>query len=154
MKVADYLVENLIKMGVTDVFGIPGGVVLEFVYALNRKKENIHTHLLHHEQNAGFAAIGYAQSTQKMGVSFVTKGPGILNLTSPIAEANSDSIPSLFITAHSLDDTSDKMRFIEDQEINIIPIFESITKYCVRVNTVDDFVEELRKSIYLANSGR
>ena len=154
MKVADYLVGNLIKMGITDVFGIPGGVVLEFVYALNRKKENIHTHLLHHEQNAGFAAIGYAQSTQKMGVAFGTKGPGILNLTSSIAEAYSDSIPSLFITAHSLDDTSDKMRFIEDQEINIIPIFESITKYCVRVNTVDDFVEELRKSIYLANSGR
>ena len=47
MKVADYLVGNLIKMGITDVFGIPGGVVLEFVYALNRKKENIHTHLLH-----------------------------------------------------------------------------------------------------------
>ena len=154
MKVADFLTDYLIKMGVTDVFGIPGGVILDFVYALNRKKDKIKTHLLYHEQNAGFAALGYAQSTQKMGVAFATKGPGILNLTTSIAEAYADSIPSLFITAHSLDDTSDKMRFIEDQEINIVPIFQSITKYCVRVNNADSFIDELKKSIYLANSGR
>lgn len=154
MKVVDYLVESLIKLGITDVFGIPGGVVLDFVYALNKRKKDINTHLLHHEQNAGFAALGYAQSTQKMGVAFGTKGPGILNLTTSIAEAYSDSIPSLFITSHSLDDTSDKMRVIEDQEIDIVPIFKSITKYCVRVNNADSFIEELRKSICLVNSGR
>ena len=112
MKVVDYLVESLIKLGITDVFGIPGGVVLDFVYALNKRKKNIRTHLLHHEQNAGFAALGYAQATQKMGVAFGTKGPGILNFTTSIAEAYSDSIPSLFITSHSLDDISEKMRFI------------------------------------------
>lgn len=154
MKVVDYLVESLIESGITDVFGIPGGVVLDFVYALNKRKKDINTHLLHHEQNAGFAALGYAQSTQKMGVAFGTKGPGILNLTTSIAEAYSDSIPSLFITSHSLDDTSDKMRVIEDQEIDIVPIFKSITKYCVRVNNADSFIEELRKSICLVNSGR
>ena len=154
MKVVDYLVESLIELGITDVFGIPGGVVLDFVYALNKRKKDINTHLLHHEQNAGFAALGYAQSTQKMGVAFGTKGPGILNLTTSIAEAYSDSIPSLFITSHSLDDTSDKMRVIEDQEIDIVPIFKSITKYCVRVNNADSFIEELRKSICLVNSGR
>ena len=154
MKVVDYLVESLIELGITDVFGIPGGVVLDFVYALNKRKKDINTHLLHHEQNAGFAALGYAQSTQKVGVAFGTKGPGILNLTTSIAEAYSDSIPSLFITSHSLDDTSDKMRVIEDQEIDIVPIFKSITKYCVRVNNADSFIEELRKSICLVNSGR
>lgn len=154
MKVVDYLVESLIELEITDVFGIPGGVVLDFVYALNKRKKDINTHLLHHEQNAGFAALGYAQSTQKMGVAFGTKGPGILNLTTSIAEAYSDSIPSLFITSHSLDDTSDKMRVIEDQEIDIVPIFKSITKYCVRVNNADSFIEELRKSICLVNSGR
>lgn len=154
MKVADFLTDYLINMGITDIFGIPGGVILDFVYALNRKKDKIKTHLLYHEQNAGFAALGYAQSTQKMGVAFATKGPGILNLTTSIAEAYADSIPSLFITAHSLDDTSDKMRFIEDQEINIVPIFQSITKYCIRVNNADSFIDELKKSIYLANSGR
>lgn len=154
MKVADFLTDYLIKMGVTDVFGIPGGVILDFIYALNRKKDKIKTHLLYHEQNAGFAALGYAQSTQKMGVAFATKGPGILNLTTSIAEAYADSIPSLFITAHSLDDTSDKMRFIEDQEINIVPIFQSITKYCVRINNIKNFISELEKAIYLANSGR
>ena len=154
MKVVDYLVESLIKLGITDVFGIPGGVVLDFVYALNKRKKNIRTHLLHHEQNAGFAALGYAQATQKMGVAFGTKGPGILNLTTSIAEAYSDSIPSLFITSHSLDNTNGKMRFIEDQEIDIVPIFKSITKHCVRVNNTDSFVEELKRSIYLANSGR
>lgn len=154
MKVANYLVDYLIKMGITDVFGIPGGVILDFIYVLNQKKDEIKTHLLHHEQNAGFAALGYAQSTQKMGVAFGTKGPGILNLTTSIAEAYADSIPSLFITAHSLDDTSNKIRFIEDQEINVVPIFQSITKYSVRINDIDKFIPELKKAIYLANSGR
>ena len=41
MKVVDYLVDSLIKLGITDVFGIPGGVVLDFVYALNKRKKNI-----------------------------------------------------------------------------------------------------------------
>lgn len=154
MKVADYLVDNLINMGITDVFGIPGGVILDFVYALNRKKNKIKTHLLYHEQNAGFAALGYAQSTQKMGVAFATKGPGILNLTTSIAEAYYDSIPSLFITAHSLNDTDDRMRAIEDQEINIVPIFSTITKYCVRINNIENFHSELIKSIHLATTGR
>lgn len=154
MKVADYLVDNLINMGITDVFGIPGGVILDFVYALNNRKEKIKTHLLYHEQNAGFAALGYAQSTQKMGVAFATKGPGILNLTTSIAEAYYDSIPSLFITAHSLNDTDDRMRTIEDQEINIVPIFSTITKYCVRINNIENFHSELIKSIHLATTGR
>ena len=154
MKVADYLVDYLINMKVTDVFGIPGGVVLDFVYALNKRKDEIKTNLLYHEQNAGFAALGYAQSTQKMGVAFGTKGPGILNLTTAIAEAYYDSIPSLFITAHSLSDTDDRMRTIEDQEINVIPIFSSITKYCVRVDNINNFYSELIKCISIANSGR
>ena len=154
MKVADYLTDCLIKMGITDIFGIPGGVLLDFVYALNRKKDKIKTHLLHHEQNAGFAALGYAQLTQKMGVSFATKGPGILNLTTSIAEAYYDSIPSLFITAHSLNDIDERMRTIEDQELNIVPVFSSITKYCVRINKIENFVSELEKAIYIANSGR
>ena len=154
MKVADYLVDYLIKVGVTDIFGIPGGVLLDFVYALNDRKEEIKTHLLYHEQNAGFAAIGYAQSTQKIGVAFGTKGPGILNLTTSIAEAYYDSVPSLFITAHSLNDTTDKMRTIEDQEMNILPIFSTITKYCTRVDDVDNFVLEINKCINIANSGR
>ena len=154
MKVADYLTDCLIKMGITDIFGIPGGVLLDFVYALNRKKDKIKTHLLHHEQNAGFAALGYAQLTQKMGVSFATKGPGILNLTTSIAEAYYDSIPSLFITAHSLNDIDERMRTIEDQELNIVPVFSSITKYCVRINKIENFVSELEKAICIANSGR
>ena len=154
MKVADYLVDYLIDMGITDVFGIPGGVILDFVYALNNRKEKIKTHLFFHEQNAGFAAIGYAQSTQKIGVAFATKGPGILNLTTSIAEAYYDSVPSLFITAHSLDDTDDRMRTIEDQEINIVPIFSAITKYCVRINDIDNFHSELIKAIRLATTGR
>ena len=154
MKVADFLTNYLINMGITDVFGIPGGVILDFVYALNNRKDKIKTHLLYHEQNAGFAALGYAQSTQKMGVAFATKGPGILNLTTSIAEAYYDSIPSLFITAHSLNDTDERMRTIEDQELNIVPIFSSITKYCVRINKIENFISELEKAIYLANSGR
>ena len=40
MTVAEYLVEYLIKIGVTDVFGLPGGVILEFLYSVDKKKTN------------------------------------------------------------------------------------------------------------------
>lgn len=57
MKISEYLVQKLIEYEVTDVFGIPGGVVLDFIYALD-KSEKINVHLNFHEQAAAYAACG------------------------------------------------------------------------------------------------
>ena len=100
MKVSEYIAQYLQKQGITDAFGIPGGVILELMYALDAT-EGITPHLSFHEQCAGFAACGYAQAGRKLGVAYATKGPGFTNLLTAMADAYYDSIPVLFITAHS-----------------------------------------------------
>lgn len=154
MKISEFVVNFLIEKNITDVFGIPGGVLLDFLYALDKRKDKIKTHLMFHEQNAAFAANGYAQSTQKIGVAFATKGPGVLNFTTAIADAYYDSLPTVFITSHTLEYTDSNMRIVEDQELNIIPIFSSITKYCIRIDTVGDFLNEFSKAVEIANNNR
>ena len=59
MTVAEYLVKKLYENGVTDVFGIPGGVVIDLLYIFS--EFNITPHLSFHEQAAAFEACGYAQ---------------------------------------------------------------------------------------------
>ena len=72
---AEFLVDHLVKLGVTDVFGIPGGVVLDFLYELD-KREDISAHLSFHEQCAGFAASGYAQLSGKLCVLMPQRARG------------------------------------------------------------------------------
>ena len=101
MRASDYIADFLVKQGVTDAFGIPGGVVLDLLYAIDRT-EGITPHLCYHEQSAGFAACGYAQASGRLGVAYATRGPGFTNLISAIADAYSDSIPVMFISGTSM----------------------------------------------------
>lgn len=153
MTVADYLVRCLIEKNVTDVFGIPGGVVLDFLYALDRNV-GITPHLSYHEQMSAFEASGYAQVNGNLGVVYATKGPGILNTITAVADAYSESIPLLIITSHSIKKNSDNLRFIGEQELDTVNIFKSITKYAVSVDKLEDVKQEIRKSIWYALDGR
>ena len=101
VKGSDYIVSFLIDNGVTDVFGIPGGVVLDFLYALDKRNQDITVHLNYHEQSSAYAACGYSQVEGKLGVAYATRGPGVTNMITAIADAYYDSIPVMFITAHS-----------------------------------------------------
>ncbi len=154
MKIADYIVKFLIEHDVTDVFGIPGGCVLEFLYALDRRKPDISAHLNYHEQSAGFAALGYAQVEGTLGVAYATKGPGVTNLATPIADAFADSVPVLFITAHEHEIKKNGLRFEYDQELDTIAIFAKTTKYAVRIDSLDQVIPQLEKAYHLAINGR
>ena len=87
---AQYIVDQLINHKVTDAFGIPGGVILELLYAFDKRRDEIMPHLSYHEQAAGFAACGYAQISGKIGVAYATRGPGFTNLITAIADAYYD----------------------------------------------------------------
>ena len=154
MRAADYLVEKLIQYGVTDAFGIPGGVILDFLYALDRRKEQICPHLMFHEQAAGFAAAGYAQVNGTLGVAYATRGPGFTNLITVIADAYQESIPVLFVTAHSQKDLSPLARMDINQEIDAIALAETITKYSVRIDNIQDFVPKVNSAFRCAISER
>ena len=75
MKVSDYIVDFLIKRNITDVFGYPGGMVTHLMDSFEKRKNEINAHTNYHEQAASFAACGYAQITNNVGVAYATSGP-------------------------------------------------------------------------------
>jgi acetolactate synthase-1/2/3 large subunit len=150
MIVADYIAETLMRLGVTDAFGIPGGVILPFLDAMKKKEPHLTPHLTYHEQTAGFAALGYAQISGKLGVAYATRGPGISNMITCVAEAYQESLPVLFITAHG-NRQNHGMRFENNQELNIVHMVSAITKYAADIDNIDDvvtiFLTACRKAI-------
>lgn len=153
MIVAQYIADFLAKHGTTDSFGIPGGVILDIIYAFD-ECDGIIPHLTYHEQSAGFAACGFAQQSGKLGVAYATRGPGFTNLISAIADAYYDSIPVLFIVGHSSAELNPTMRVMFDQELDTCSVIKSITKYAARVDSVDNIIECLNDAYRLAMDGR
>ena len=151
---AQYIVDSLIRRGVTDAFGIPGGVILPLLYEMESRKPLFTPHLSYHEQCAGFAACGYAQASGQIGVAYATRGPGFTNLITAIADAYYDSLPTLFITAHSAPCPPEGMRAMADQEMDTCSMVRNITKMAVRVDDDSNFAETIDKALSIATEGR
>ena len=95
--VGRYVVETLAANGIDTVFGIPGVHNIELYRGLELARMR---HVLaHHEQNAVFAADGYARATGKVAAAFVISGPGLTNALTALAQAFSDSVPLLLIAS-------------------------------------------------------
>jgi len=154
MKVSDYIVNFLIEKGVTDVFGIPGGVVLDFLDSIGKRSGEITARLNYNEQASALAACGYAQASGKLAVAYATRGPGITNMITGIANSFCDSLPVFFITAHSHKETLSGIRIEENQEFNTVKMLSTLTKYAVNIEQIDDVCYELEKSYHLALDGR
>lgn len=154
MKIADFLVDFLIKHGTTDAFGLPGGVVLDLMYAMDKRCGEFSPHLSYHEQGAGFEAVGYAQASGKLGVAYSTRGPGFTNMLTPVVDAFCDSIPVLFITSHMFTPDYKQKRIEYNQEIDTVSMVKDFTKYSVRIDRAEDFVRCLEKAYHEATSGR
>lgn len=157
MTVSQYIIKYLISKNITDIFGYPGGMVTHFMNELSLNADRIHTHITFHEQAASFAACGYAQSTNKVGVAFATSGPGATNLITGIATAYFDSIPTIFITGNvntfeSSIETG--MRQNGFQEMNIISIVKSITKKAFYLENPKDIDKVLNEAFTIALSDR
>ena len=154
MRADEWIVNFLVDKGVTDVFGIPGVVVMDFLYAVDKRKPEITPHLCYHEQAAAFAACGYAQDNGKLGVAYSTRGPGVTNMMTAIADAYYDSIPVMFITAHSCEKIEDGMRVMNNQEIDTVGLVKNITKRAVRIDKIEDFQREVILAYNEATQGR
>ena len=154
MKVSDYIVDFLVSKGVTDVFGIPGGVVLDFLDSVGKRGKEITARLNYNEQASAFAACGYAQAARKLSVAYATRGPGITNMVTGITDAFCESLPIFFITAHSHKSVFKDIRVEEDQEFDTVGMLSSVSKYAVSINNIDDVRYEIEKSYYLAINDR
>ena len=88
--------ECLVREGVTDVFGYPGGAILPAYDAM--LEYPIRHMLVRHEQGATHMADGYARASGRVGVAIATSGPGATNMVTGIATAMMDSSPIVCIT--------------------------------------------------------
>ena len=147
---AEAVVRTLELIGVTDVFGLPGGAILPVYDPLMDSKKLRHI-LVRHEQGAGHAAQGYAAATGKTGVCIATSGPGATNLVTAIADAYMDSVPLLAITGQVFSHLMGTDAF---QEADIVGITMPITKHSFLVTKAEDIPATIAAAYHIASTGR
>jgi acetolactate synthase-1/2/3 large subunit len=159
IRVADFIAQYLADHGICHVFMLTGGGAMHLNDAFGRE-HRIQVICNHHEQACAMAAEGYARVTDRIGVLNVTSGPGGINALNGVYGAWTDSIPMLVISGQVKRETYKGfynlpgLRQLGDQEVDIISIVQSITKYSVTVFEPNDIRFHLERSIYLASHSR
>lgn len=147
---AQLFVKALKEEQVDTLFAYPGGQAVNLFDALYGENE-INVVLPRHEQGLVHAADGYARSTGKVGVCLVTSGPGATNLVTGIATANYDSVPLVCFTGQVPTHLIGNDAF---QEVDIVGITRSISKYAVTVRKREDLAAIIKKAFIIAASGK
>ena len=143
---ADLLVECLEAEGCEYVFSVPGEETMDVLDALSRSPSVRHI-TTRHEQGAAFMADVYGRLTGKAAVAMATLGPGATNLMTGIADAYLDRAPMVAITGQA---GSDKLHKEAHQVVDIVQMFQPITKWNTRVERVDAIPEIVRKAFRVA----
>jgi acetolactate synthase-1/2/3 large subunit len=146
---AQILWECLVREGVTDVFGYPGGAILPAYDAL--LEFPIRHVLVRHEQGATHMADGYARASGRVGVAVATSGPGATNMVTGIATAMMDSSPIVCITGQVGSKLIGSDAF---QETDITGVTLPITKHNYLVTRADEVASAVREAFHVARSGR
>jgi acetolactate synthase I/II/III large subunit len=146
---AQILWESLVREGVTDVFGYPGGAILPAYDAMLGYP--IRHVLVRHEQGATHMADGYARASGKVGVAIATSGPGATNMVTGIATAMMDSSPIVCVTGQVGSKLIGSDAF---QETDITGITLPITKHNYLVTSAADVAPAVREAFAVARSGR
>ena len=149
MSGARILLECLARENVEVIFGYPGGVTLPLYDALY--EHPIRHVLVRHEENASFAASGYARASGRVGVCCATSGPGATNLTTGLVDAMMDSIPVVAITGQV---TSKMIGSDAFQEADTFGIMRPATKHNYLVRDVNDVARVVHEAFYIASTGR
>jgi acetolactate synthase I/II/III large subunit len=146
---AQIMWECLVREGVTDVFGYPGGAILPAYDAM--LEFPIRHILVRHEQGATHMADGYARASGRVGVAIATSGPGATNMVTGIATAMMDSSPIVCITGQVGSKLIGSDAF---QETDITGITLPITKHNYLVTSAADVAPAIREAFAVAKSGR
>lgn len=146
---AEILVRSLEAQGVEYVFGIPGAKIDPVFNALVDSR--IRTVVCRHEQNAAFIAGGLGRLTGKAGVVLVTSGPGISNLATGLATANTEGDPIVALGGSV--PVADRLKQTH-QTMDSVAMLRPITKYCAEVDAPESVAEAIAASFRAAESGR
>lgn len=144
------LVKALKEEGVDTIFGYPGACTIDISDELY-KQDDIRVILPRHEQALVHEADAYARTTGKVGVCLVTSGPGATNLVTGLATANYDSVPLVCFTGQVARHLIGNDAF---QEVDIVGITRSITKYGITVRKREDLGRIIKEAFYIARTGR
>ncbi len=144
------LVKALKEEGVEVIFGYPGACTIDISDELYKQNE-IDVILPRHEQALVHEADAYARTTGKVGVCLVTSGPGATNLVTGLATANYDSVPLVCFTGQVSRHLIGNDAF---QEVDIVGITRSITKYGVTVRRREDLGRIIKEAFYIASTGK
>jgi len=156
MKLSDYVIKFIAGQGVKHVFLLPGGGAMHLVDSLGKRKD-LEVVCCLHEQSVAVAAESYAMHTNNLGVGMVTTGPGGTNAITGVCAAWIDSVPCLFVSGQVKRSDIMKgkgLRQLGIQEVDIVSMVKSITKYAVTVMEPTLIRYHLEKALYLAKNGR
>ncbi|MCX8903151.1 acetolactate synthase 3 large subunit [Vibrio parahaemolyticus] len=148
---AEMVVQSLIEENVEQIFGYPGGSVLDIYDALHAKTDQIKHVLVRHEQAATHMADGYARATGKPGVVLVCSGPGATNTITGITTAYMDSIPMIVISGNVPNSLIGNDAF---QECDIVGVSRPVVKHSFLVKKAEDIPETIKKAFYISTTGR
>ena len=156
VKLSDYVMEFVAQIGVRHVFMLPGGGAMHLNESLGRRLDIEFVCALH-EQAAAIEAEAYAKVANDLSVLMVTSGPGGTNALTGVASAWLDSVPMLVLSgqvkrADLKRDTG--VRMLGVQEVDIVSIVRSVTKYAVTVEDPNSIRYHLERAVHLARSGR
>jgi len=146
---AQLVVRMLEAQGVTHAFGIPGAKIDAVFNAL--VDSSIETVVCRHEQNAAFIAGGIGRMTGKAGVAIATSGPGVSNLVTGLATANSEGDP--VVALGGAVPTSETLKQVH-QSMDGVSILKSVTKFSATVSAPDAIGEVVANAFRAAESGR
>ncbi len=146
---AQAILDYLNRQGINTIFGYPGGAIMPLYDALIDSP--IKHYLCRHEQGAAFAAMGYARSTNSVGVCVATSGPGATNLLTSLADAKLDSVPLVVITGQVARTSMGTDAF---QEVDVLGLSLSISKHSMQVMQPQDLLPCLSRAFEIASDGR
>jgi len=156
IKLSDYVIQFIENLGVKHIFLLPGGGSMHLVDSVG-KSEKLDYICNLHEQACAIAADAYGQYTNNLGVVLVTTGPGGTNTITGVAASWLDSTPVLIISGQvkRIDMIGKRsVRQMGFQEINIVSIVKTITKYAVTVTEPEKIRYHLEKAVLLAKDSR
>jgi acetolactate synthase-1/2/3 large subunit len=150
MNGSEMFLECLRREGVDVFFGYPGGVVLPIYDKMVDHPTPRHI-LVRHEENACFAADGYARASGRVGVCLATSGPGATNLVTGLVNAMMDSIPVVAFTGQVSTKLIGNDAF---QEADTVGITRSCTKHNYLVKSLAEMPIAIKEAFHIASSGR
>ena len=157
-RIADIIADILVEHGITDIFSLVGGGAM-FLNDAFGHREGLRVMYNQHEQACSMAAEGYVRATGRMAAVCVTTGPGGTNAITGVLGAYQDNYPMLVISGQvryetTVDSTGLPLRFLGEQEHDIVNTVRPLTKYAVMVKRPEDVRYEIEKAMHIALEGR